>query len=85
MKPVTTCATEADLGAIDVAKYAVAHLVDDSGRKPRYLLNVYPSLQAPGALTQRRLLVHVADAYDLATVRRVLSALKVEPSPVPPF
>ncbi|WP_255355256.1 hypothetical protein [Pelomonas sp. Root1217] len=35
-----------------------------------------------GPQTYRWLLVHVADAYDLATVRRVLGALKVEPSAV---
>lgn len=83
MKLVNTLATEADLVALDAADFAVAHLVDDSGRKPRYLFNVHPSLQATAAAPQRRLLVHVADAYDLATVRRILSALKVEPSPVP--
>jgi hypothetical protein len=83
MKITTTCATEADLAGLDVADYAVAHLVDDSGRKPRYLFNVYPSLSAPAGQPHRRLLVHVADAYDLATVRRVLGALKVEPSAVP--
>lgn len=83
MKVMTTCATEADLAGLNVDDYAVAHLVDDSGRKPRYLFNIYPSLWAPAERPHRRLLVHVADAYDLGTVRRVLSALKVEPSAVP--
>ena len=83
MKISTTCATEADLPGLDVAEFAVAHLVDDSGRKPRYLFNVYPSLSVPVGQPHRRLLVHVTDAYDLATVRRVLGALKAEPSAVP--
>lgn len=83
MKFTTTCATEGDLPALNVADYAVAHLVDDLGRKPRYLFSVYPSLSAPAGQPHRRLLVHVADAYDLATVRRVLNALNAEPSAVP--
>lgn len=83
MKIITTCATEADLHGLDASDFAVAHLVDDSGRKPRYLFNVYPSLSAPAGQPYRRLLVHVADAYDLATVRRVLDVLRVLPSPVP--
>jgi len=83
VKITTTCATEADLLELDIADYAVAHLVDDSGRKPRYLFNVYPSLSAPAGRPHRRLFIHVADAYDLATVRRVLEALKVQPSAVP--
>lgn len=83
MKITTTCATEGDLPGLDVADYAVAHLVDDSGRKPRYLFNVYPSLAAPAGKPHRRLLVHVVDAYDLVTVRRVLGLLRIEPSAVP--
>jgi hypothetical protein len=83
MKPVACCVTEADLGAIDVAEYGIAHLVDDSGREPRFLFNVYPSQSAPAGQPQRRLLVHVGDAYNLTTVRRVLDALRVEPSAVP--
>jgi hypothetical protein len=83
MKITTTCATEADHVGLDATDFAVAHLVDDSGRKPRCLFNVYPSLSASAGEPHRRLLVHVVDAYDLATVRRVLGALKAEPSPVP--
>lgn len=83
MKPTTTFATEADLPALDVEDFAVAHLVDDSGRQPRFLFNVYPSLRWPAGQAHRRLVVQVGDAYDLATVRSVLGALRVAPSAVP--
>lgn len=83
MKPTTTFATEADLAALDLDDFAVAHLVDDSDRHPRFQFNGYPSMQWPAGQAHRRLVVQVADAYDLATVRRVLAALDVQPSDVP--
>lgn len=83
MRLTTTCVTEAELAALDVDEFAVAHLVDESGRQPQFLFNVYPSLRWPAGQAHRRLVVQVADAHDLATVHRVLAALGVEPLQVP--
>lgn len=74
---------EAALGQVSYQQFSVAQLVDEKGRARDLLGTQHPQLQAASEGPRHRLLVHVDDATDGATYRRVWARLRILPADEP--